>query len=330
MAPVFLRSWTKKYRQTVQKSYRRLNRISNGGIEILVNCLQSFGETRASMAAASLGYYTIFSLFPLLLVMIIVASFFVDQSQVQILVTDWVMQFIPFASDFILANIIFVFENSNVAGVIAVVGLLWSATTVFYMLVYNINLPWSRRAAAQPFKNRIAALAIIGVLLGLLVLSTTLTTVVNLINSLLPFLNLLQTPLWNWLLALLPFLLRFLVYFSLYRWVPNVPVRGRSAVIVAFFAMWALEATSRGFKWMLQNGLVRYQVVYGTLGSIMTLMFWVYINFVVILFCAHLTAAIEAYTDSRLRGRENLKLPEYRYHLAGITDEKSQGQSQTH
>lgn len=316
MPPLIIRNWTKKGRQTVQKSYRHLNRISNGGIEILVTCVQSFGNTRASQAAASLGYYTIFSLFPLLLVMIIAASFFVDQTQVQILVTDWVMQFIPFASDFILSNITFVFENSNFAGLVALVGLLWSATTVFYMLVYNINLPWSRSQASQPFKNRMVALIIIAVLLGLMVLSTAFNTIINVVNGILPFLDLLETPLWNWLLGLLPFALRFLVYFSLYKWVPNVHVRNRSAVIVAFFAMWALEATSRGFKWMLQNGLVRYQVVYGTLGSIMTLMFWVYINFVVILFCAHLTAAIEAYSDSRSRGRENLKLPEYRYHLS--------------
>lgn len=315
MSSAFVRNWSLKFKQNIQKSYRRLNRITNGGVEILVNCLDSFTRHRASQAAASLGYYIIFSIFPLLLVMIIVTSFFVDRSQVQSLVTEWVMQFIPFASDFVLNNLSMVFENYNVAGIIAVVGLVWSATTVFYSLVYNINLPWSYKQAARPLKNRLVALLIIAAMLGLLVLSSTVKTVINLINNLLPFEDLLATPAWKWLLGTLPFLLRFTTFFALYRWVPNARVRNRSAIIVALVAMLALELTSRGFKWMLQTGLVRYQVIYGTLGSIMTLMLWIYINFVVILFCAHLTASMEKYFDSRSRGRKNLKLPEYQYHL---------------
>ncbi len=297
--------------QSVEKNYRQLNRWTNGGVDILVTCIKSFNEHRVSQTSASLGYYTIFSIFPLLATILLFGSRFVDPHEVQKMVTEWVQEFIPFAADFVIENLAIVFNISNIVGVIAVVGLIWSATTVFYILVYNINLPWSTAQARQPFKNRIVALGIIALMLVGLVLSTLVSTFVDVLNNLLPFLDLLETPLWNFLLSLTPFMLRFLVFFGLYRWVPDAKVRNRSAVITAVIVMVALEVTSQVFTYMVQTGLVRYQAVYGTLGTIMTLLLWVYINFVVILFGAHLTHAIEVFLDQQRRGRRNLQIQGY-------------------
>ena len=301
--------------QSVDKNFRQLNRWSHGWVEILVNCIESFNEHRVLQTSASLGYYTIFSIFPLLGTILILGRRFVDPQQVQKMVTDWVQEFIPFAADFVIENLSIVFNTGNIVGIIAAVGLIWSATTVFYILVYNINLPWSKAKARQPFKNRIVALGIIALLLVGLVLSTMVTTFVDVLNNLLPFLDLLQTPLWNFLFSLTPFMLRFLVFFGLYRWVPDVKVRNRSSLLTAFIVMVALEATSQGFIYMVQTGLVRYQAIYGTLGTIMTLMFWIYINFVVILLGAHLTHAIEIFLDKQRRGRRNLRIQGYPYLL---------------
>lgn len=284
-------------------------------MEVLVTSIESFNEHRVTQTAASLGYYTIFSILPLMATLLVFARRFVDPLEVEAMVVNWVEKFIPFAADFVNENLAIVFNIGRIVGVIAVAGLVWSATTVFYILVYNINLPWSRALARQPLKNRFAALAIIGVLLIGLVLSTTVSTFVEVLNRLLPFLNLLQTPLWNYILRLAPFMLRFLVFFSLYRWVPDAKVRNRSAGISALIVMVILEATSQGFIYMVQTGLVRYQAVYGTLGTIMTLMLWVYINFVVILLGAHLTHALEVYLDKQRRGRQHLQIQGFPYLL---------------
>jgi membrane protein len=305
----------KRMNQTLTKLYQQLNRWTRGGIEIMVMCMQTFNDNRVTQAAASLGYYTIFSIFPLMIALIVVGSWFVDPAQVRAAVEGWILEFVPFAVDFVQENLDIVFERSNVVGLVAIGSLLWSATTVFYILVYHINLPWSRDAARQPLKNRIVALAIIGILLLALVSSTLVNTVVGIINQLLPFLNLLQSPLWNWLLLLLPIVLRFMVYFGLYKWVPNVSVRRLPAVISALLAMIALEATSQGFRYLVQTGLVEYQFIYGTLGSIMTLMLYVYFNFVVMLFCAHLSHAINVYIDRQSRGRRNMPLERHHYLL---------------
>jgi len=48
-----------------------------------------------------------------------------------------------------------------------------------------------------------------------------------------------------------------------------------------------------GFAWYLSSGLSKYRLVYGSLGSIVALMFWLYVTSGIILFGAHLSAAIQ-------------------------------------
>jgi len=52
------------------------------------------------------------------------------------------------------------------------------------------------------------------------------------------------------------------------------------------------DATA-GFAWYLSSGLSKYRLVYGSLGSIVALMFWLYVTSGIILFGAHLSAAIQ-------------------------------------
>ena len=65
----------------VKELYQNINHLSGDRLDILRNALESFSETRAAESAASLAYYAIFSLFPLLLLFIAVGSYFLDSAQ---------------------------------------------------------------------------------------------------------------------------------------------------------------------------------------------------------------------------------------------------------
>ncbi|NJO94599.1 MAG: hypothetical protein HC820_10210 [Hydrococcus sp. RM1_1_31] len=45
----------------------------------------------------------------------------------------------------------------------------------------------------------------------------------------------------------------------------------------------------------MSSGLARYQLVYGSLGTVVALMLWIYLSSVVILFGAHLSGAVTYY-----------------------------------
>jgi len=44
---------------------------------------------------------------------------------------------------------------------------------------------------------------------------------------------------------------------------------------------------------LLAKGLVQYELVYGSLSTVVSLMFWIYLISTITIFCAHLSAVIE-------------------------------------
>jgi uncharacterized BrkB/YihY/UPF0761 family membrane protein len=66
---------------TIAKSAHQLvDGLSGGMLSILREAVQSYGGTRASQSATSLAYYGMLSLFPLLLPLLAIASFFLERS----------------------------------------------------------------------------------------------------------------------------------------------------------------------------------------------------------------------------------------------------------
>ena len=57
------------------------------------------------------------------------------------------------------------------------------------------------------------------------------------------------------------------------------------------------EIATNGFTWYLSSGIVQYELVYGSLGAIVALMLWIYIGALIILFGAHLGAAIARHAE---------------------------------
>jgi len=89
---------------------------------------------------------------------------------------------------------------------------------------------------------------------------------------------------------LVPWVVTFVLFFALYRWVPNVPVPRSAAASSAILAAMAWGGFARAFSWYLGSGLARYDLIYGSLGAIVALLYWIYWSSWIILFGAHLGA----------------------------------------
>ena len=79
--------------------YQRANRLSLGTLDIIRITIKNFSLSRGAEAAASLSYYAIFSLFPLLLVMVSVAGFLINSEQAYQAVLDAIGSILPGAVD---------------------------------------------------------------------------------------------------------------------------------------------------------------------------------------------------------------------------------------
>jgi membrane protein len=274
--------------------YRNLNLLSGKRLDILKDALGTFAETRASQSAASLAYYAFFSLFPLLLVLISGGSYFLNSQQVFQDVTQFVQRAIPVSTQLINENLQQVLDIRGTVGIISLLTLLWSASGAFTNLAYSINLAWPQASRRNFLEKRLVGLGMIAGLSGLLILSLALDWIINLA----PFMNAANASipglsLWRFFSSLGSWLTIVLLFLVLYRWVPTSDVHWSATLWGALTTSIIWKLATSGFNWYLRSGFGRYQLVYGSLGAIVALLFLIFIVSTITLFGAHLSAAID-------------------------------------
>ena len=282
--------------------YQNINELSGNRLSILQNAIKSFTEKQAAQASAGLAYYTFFSIFPLLLVFVAGGSFFLDRQQVFSTVTQFIQQALPISRQVISENLQDILEARGTAGIISLLVLLWSASGMFTNLAYNINLAWPRAARRNFLQNRLVGLWMIAGLIGLIALSLLLSW----LASRLPFLHIQDASPVDVLVlrvisALGSWLLIFLAFLTLYRWIPTLRVPWRATLWGALIASLAWKLVTSSFSWYLGSRFGQYQLVYGSLGAIVAFLFLIYVISLITLFGAHLSAAIQSWESDRIQ-----------------------------
>ena len=263
-------------------------------LRVLDTTAITFTKSRATQAAASLAYYTFFSIFPLMLVLILAGSYFLDRQALLQRVTQAVQSALPISQQFIIQNLQQVLKQRAAVGIFVLVSLLWSASNMFNNLAYEINSAWPEAKRRNFVQSRLIGLDMIAGLTGLLLVSIILDSLakflapMNAANA--PFGSL--NP-WSVVSSLGSWIAVFLLYLAMYRWVPTVSVAWSASVWGALAASIGWKAATTGFAWYLASPFARYELVYGSLGAVVAFLFLIYIIAVVTLFGAHLTAAID-------------------------------------
>ncbi len=264
-------------------------------LRLMRYALKRFGREHAPEAAASMAFYTLFSLFPVILIVVAANSFLLESLHVQEKILETILKFFPVASHQIIStNMQQILQARGAVGIVGLIALVWAATCVFTTLVHNLNRAWIDAPAQNIFRARLTAFSIILFFVVLLPLFLMAKAAIHLIVS------------WNVQLTgsinisyFRPILSNIIIYIFicmtlmiLYRWIPKTKVRWSEAFGGAFFAVIAEEAATSAFSWFLSSGLSRYNLVYGSLGALISFMTWIYIINLIVLFGAHLSAAI--------------------------------------
>ena len=201
---------------------------------------------------------------------------------------------LPVSSDLIVNNLRQVLDARGTVGLLSLLTFVWSASSFFTNLAYNINLAWPNASRRGFLGRRLVGLGMIAGLVGLLILSLAL----DWITSLIPFLNVgddspSNLNLWTWISNLGSWLTIFLLFLALYRWVPVVQVPWNATLWGALTSSISWKIATAGFGWYVRSGLGRYQLVYGSLGAIVVFLLLIYILSLITLFGAHLSSAID-------------------------------------
>jgi YihY family inner membrane protein len=275
----------------MKNNLSRIHASIRNSLNIVKRTIERINEERAAEAAASMAYYGFFSLFPLLLVAVVVVSTVLENKLSQEQVLDVLIQAIPFSGDLIEENIQQVLRARSQVGIISLIGLTWSSLGAFTVLMRNINRAWPNTKARNFLKVRLMAFAMLAVMIAGLISLFVLNTVSRFlpddlnINSNLAFASHIFTQLMIWLLLFTSLLI-------LYWWLPRTKVLWREAAWGAMTGSIGISVVTSGFTWFLESGLSNYNLVYGSLGAIVALLFWIYLLSLIVFAGAHLSAAI--------------------------------------
>ncbi len=276
--------------------YQRINNNLHGALDVFRLAGKAFAKERAPEAAASMAYFTFFSLFPLILVIISFASFILKSQFVQDQVYQFIIDLIPINPDFIVTNIENVLANRGTVGWLAIIGLVWSATSMFNIFALNVDRAWSDERSHNFLERRLIGIIIIGGLSILILLLWGFKTLLNveIVKDLMVYFQvpIFQTTLYEIIAYLTPRIFRFIIFWVMYQWIPKASVKPSEAFWGASFAIILTELITIVMNWYISSQWVRYELIYGSLGRIIAFMLWIYFSSYVILFGAHISSAV--------------------------------------
>jgi len=242
-------------------------------------------------SAAAFAYNAFFSLFPLIILFVTVASLFVNRSTASAAVIGYVENYIPVSGEthnYIFRTIAGVVRARVHAGAAAFLMLIWVGTQFFTTLVHAVNRAWGIKADRWwhlPLKN----LALLGVMVLAVLAGMTVPVLGKAAKGL--FSGAIFFPrVYNLAVFFLPWLGVFLSLSLFYRFAPRRRTR--------FSEVWAAALCATGLLLAAQNLFVLYikhfssfNAVYGAFGGIMALLLWIYVSGSIFIFCACLCAA---------------------------------------
>lgn len=270
----------------------RLNQKTLRAWAILSLAIKKFFRIDGAQWAAAFAFNAFFSLFPLMIVLVTIASFFVDRDQAGIEVIAYMENYVPISGEmqsYIFQTIAGVIKARGQAGMVAFLILLWVVLQCFITLVCAINYAWGA-AVTNWWRLPLKSLVLLAITAGAFLLGMAVPVTANMAKAwLLP-----MNDFSPWVYALGGFFIPLPVVFlslSLFYWLaPHRPTRFSEVWVSALCATALLLATESLFVMYLKH-FATLNALYGAFGGIMALLLWIYLSGCIFIFGACLCAA---------------------------------------
>jgi membrane protein len=271
-------------------------RIRIGSIfKLIKEAFTEWQQDKASLLAAALAYYTVFSITPLLVIAIAIAGAVFGRDAAEGEIVEQINQLVGQQGAQAIETAL---RNANqpqlgsVASIISIVVLLIGASGVFAQLQEALNTVWNVKTKSDAgiwgfIRKRLLSfgvvLAIGFLLLVSLVFSAILSGIGKLNVGILPGI----TPLWQLLNFAISFGFISLLFALIYKYLPDVKIRWKDVWVGAI--MTALLFTIGKFLIGLYLGRGSLGSAYGAAGSLIVFLAWVFYSAQILLFGAEFT-----------------------------------------
>lgn len=260
-----------------------------------------FARDHGTAMAAAISYYVLFSLFPLLIFAIGLTGLAIQDDAIRDDLIAMVLEHIPFeeGADAQFVESIERIEavGSGAFGLAGFLGLAWSGSNMFAIMRRTMNVAFDVHTNRPFLRQKLVDFAMMGIVgiifLGSLVITGVLRATRAFAADTPVIAELSAAMGWGWDIAsfFIPVLVSLSAFFIIYWFLPATAVRVRDALIGALVAALAFEGGKIGFSTYLEH-FGNYNAIYGSVGTVVIFLFWVFISANILLFCAELTSEL--------------------------------------
>lgn len=272
--------------------------LLKGTWKLLKQSFIGFDEDKVTKLSGSLAYCTVFSLGPLLVVIIFLSSIFFGQEAVEGKIYSQLQNFLGADTSLQLQEIIkraAISGKETVAAILGFAMLLFGATTVFAEIQDSINSIWGikpkpKKGLLKLLFNRLLSFSIIVSLGFILIVSLVITSLIDTLSGRLmqifPDATIVVFYIVN---QVLTFLIIAVIFAVIFRVLPDAKIQWRDV---------RAGATVTALLFMLGKFLVSFYIskakvgsTYGAAGSLVVLLVWTYYSSLILYFGAEFTKA---------------------------------------
>jgi len=284
-------------RQQGVRSAHWLDERTHGWLGVLAGAAQATLRPETGIIAAAIAYYALFSLFPLTLLSVAIASFSLGPAMDQQLIVQQ-MEFIAPALGQLLGDNIdeIIRARGRITGV-AVLGLIWAASAVFHTLSLTLNEMWGIKQRRPGWKRRglalLFVLAFVGPALFLLSLGGSL------LANLRPWLPDSMPTMAGGIGLALAIVLDVISFMVLYMLLPHGAAGWREILPGALAAGLLWELAKKAFLFFVATYISVSNLIYGSVAAIMAFLLWAFLSGLIFLFGAFVSVAYHRMRQQR-------------------------------
>ncbi|HEY3311347.1 MAG TPA: YihY/virulence factor BrkB family protein [Anaerolineales bacterium] len=276
-----------------------LDDYSAGWLGVLVNAAGKALDPRSAITSAAIAYFALLSLFPIALLGISIASFGLGPWMDQQIILQRLEFIAPALSQLLGNNLNEIIKTRGPVSGLALVGLVWSASTIFYMLTQTLNDIWAYKYSRPVWKRRGLAIVLVLTLVGPALFLASFAG--SVMGSLVLRLPTHVTPLVGALSFIVATLLNVALFMLLYALLPHGASSWREILPGAIAAGLVWELAKKAFLLFVTFYVSMSNLVYGSVSAIIAFLVWAYLSGHIFLFGAYLNLA---YHQIRLQQKE--------------------------
>lgn len=280
--------WIRQRWQKCVALAHKLNHLTNGWLWILAQAIKKTLMPDTSLMASAIAYIALFTLFPLILLSISIASFRLTPAIDQATAIQQLEFVAPALNQLLGENIEGIIRARSSVTSFALISLIWSASTIFYTLTHSLNEIWSVKQRRSAWQVRglaiLVVLAFVGPILFLISLAGSVITNLYLWipDQILPIGG-------AGISFVLTALIDILLFMALYMLLPHGSAAWREILPGAIGAGILWQTAKKTFLFFVSTYISITNLVYGTVATIIAFLLWAYISSLIFIFGAYLS-----------------------------------------